>query len=99
MAVVLVFAAASSQAQCSGSGPVGVSSAPGVPSDLLVIYYQAAGRFQLGADGWAYLAAINYFETDFGHNLSVSSAGAVGWMQIEPGTWAQYAVSADPAKP
>jgi hypothetical protein len=99
MAVMLVFAAASSQAQCGGGAPVGVSSAPGVPSDLVVIYDTAAGRFQLGAAGWAYLAAINYVETDFGHNLSVSSAGAVGWMQIEPGTWAQYAVSADPAKP
>lgn len=99
MTVMLVFAAASSQAQCGGGAPVGVSSAPGVPSDLLVIYDRAAGRYQLGADGWAYLAAINYIETDFGQNLSVSSAGAIGWMQFEPGTWAQYAVAADPAKP
>ena len=79
LAVMLVFAAASSQAQCgSGAPPAGVSSAPGVPSDLVVIYDQAAGRFQLGPAGWAYLAAINEVETDFGHNLSVSSAGAVG---------------------
>ena len=99
MAIMLVFAAVSSQAQCGSAGPAGVGSAPGVPPNLLVIYDQAAGRFQLGADGWAYLAAINYVETDFGHNLSVSTAGAVGWMQIEPGTWSQYAVSADPAKP
>jgi hypothetical protein len=77
MAVMLVFAAASSPAQCSGSGasPVGVSSAPGVPSDLVAIYDQAASRFQLGPTGWAYLAAINEVETDFGHNLSVSSPG------------------------
>src|SRR5450755_1010898 len=99
MAVMLVFAAASSQAQCGGGAPLGVSSAPGVPSGLVVIYDQAAGRFQLGPTGWAYLAAINYVETDFGHHLSVSSAGAVGWMQIEPGSWSQYAVAADPAKP
>ena len=100
MAVMLVFAAASSQAQCGGgASPVGVSAAPGVPSSLVVIYDQAAGRFGLGATGWAYLAAINEVETDFGHNLSVSTAGAVGWMQIEPGTWAQYAVAADPGKP
>jgi hypothetical protein len=99
-AVLLVFAAASSQPQCSGGGsPVGVSIAPGVPSDLLVIYDQAAGRYQLGPSGWAYLAAINYVETDFGNDLSVSCAGAVGWMQFEPGTWKQYAVSADPAQP
>jgi hypothetical protein len=24
---------------------------------------------------------------------------AVGWLPIEPGTWARYAVAADPAKP
>jgi hypothetical protein len=70
-----------------------------VPSDLLVIYDQAAGRYALGAGGWAYLAAINWVETRFGRDVSVSSAGAVGWMQFEPGTWAQYAVSADPSKP
>ena len=99
MAVMLVFAAASSHAQCGGGAPANVRSAPGVPSDLLVIYDQAAGRYRLGPTGWAYLAAINYVETDFGHNLSVSSAGAVGWMQFEPGTWAQYALAADPGKP
>ena len=99
MVVMLVFTAASSQAQCGSGAPMGASSAPGVPSDLVVIYDQGAARFQLGADGWAYLAAINEVETDFGHNLSVSSAGAVGWMQIEPGTWAQYAVAADTSKP
>ena len=99
MAVMLVFAAVSSQAKCGSAGPVGVGSAPGVPSELLAIYDQAAGSYQLGAAGWAYLAAINYVETDFGQDVSVSSAGAVGWMQFEPGTWSQYAVSADPTKP
>jgi len=46
---------------------------------------------------WAYLAAINYLETDFGHDLSESSVGAIRWMQFEPGTWALHAVSADPS--
>ena len=84
--------------QCAG-GAVGPGSAPGVPSNLLAIYEQAAGSYQLGPSGWAYLAAINEIETSFGHNLSVSTAGAVGWMQFMPTTWAQYQVSADPAKP
>ena len=97
LAVLLAFAAASSQAQCGG--PVGSGSAPGVPSNLLAIYEQAAGSYQLGPSGWAYLAAINEIETNFGHNLSVSTAGAIGWMQFTPATWAQYQVSADPAKP
>jgi hypothetical protein len=70
-----------------------------IPASLIPIYQQAAARYQLDVDGWAYLASVNYQETDFGHNLATSSAGAVGWMQFEPGTWAKYGVSADPANP
>jgi hypothetical protein len=99
LTVLLAFAAASSQAQCGGGGAVGPGSAPGVPTNLLAIYEQAAGSYQLGPSGWAYLAAINQIETNFGHNLSVSSRGAIGWMQFMPATWAQYQVSADPANP
>ena len=40
------------------------------------------------------LAAINEVETDYGRNLSSSSAGAVGWMQFLPSTWARYGVDA-----
>ena len=43
---------------------------------------------------WVLLASINKFETGFGTNLSVSSAGAVGWMQFLPSTWKRYAVDA-----
>ena len=81
----------------SGAGP-GVDVAD-IPASLMPIDEQAAARYQLGSDGWAYLASINYTETDFGHNLAVSSTGAIGWMQFEPGTWSRYAVSADPSKP
>ncbi|HEY1516555.1 MAG TPA: transglycosylase SLT domain-containing protein [Solirubrobacteraceae bacterium] len=98
VAVLLLFSAAGSQAQCGG-GPAGPGSAPPIPASLLGIYDQAAGAYQLGPQGWAYLAAINYVETRFGQDLSPSSQGAIGWMQFEPGTWARYAVSADPAKP
>src|SRR6516225_9775506 len=99
LTVLLAFAAATAQAHCGGGGTVGPGSAPGVPTNLLPIYEQAAGSYQLGPSGWAYLAAINQIETNFGHNLSVSTAGAIGWMQIMPATWAQYQVSADPANP
>jgi Transglycosylase SLT domain len=98
LAVLLAFSALSSQAQCAG-GEVGPGSAPGVPADLLAIYEQAAATYQLGPQGWAYLAAINEIETSFGHNLSISTAGAIGWMQIMPAPWAQYQLSADPTKP
>jgi len=97
LAVLLAFAAATSQAQCGGA--VGPGDAPGVPSSLVAIYEQAADTYQLAGAGWAYLAAINEIETSFGHNLSTSTAGAIGWMQVMPATWAQYEVSADPSKP
>ncbi len=47
---------------------------------------------------WEYLAAINEIETDYGRNLNVSSAGAVGWMQFMPATWRQYGVDANDDK-
>jgi len=44
---------------------------------------------------WEVLAAINEIETDYGRNLNVSTAGAVGWMQFLPSTWKQYGVDAN----
>src|SRR3954451_25170750 len=63
-----------------------------VPIFLLPIY-QAAG-IQYGIR-WEVLAAINEIETDYGRNLNVSSAGAVGWMQFMPSTWKMYGVDAN----
>ena len=44
---------------------------------------------------WEVLAAINEIETDYGRNLNVSSAGALGWMQFMPATWQSYGVDAN----
>jgi transglycosylase-like protein with SLT domain/peptidase M23-like protein len=63
-----------------------------VPIFLLPIY-QAAG-IQYGIR-WEVLAAINEIETDYGRNLNISSAGAVGWMQFMPSTWKLYGVDAN----
>ena len=63
-----------------------------IPLSLLPIY-QAAG-IQYGVR-WEVLAAINRVETNFGQDLSVSSAGAEGWMQFLPSSWAQYGMDAD----
>ena len=63
-----------------------------VPIFLLPIY-QAAG-IQYGIR-WEILAAINEIETDYGRNLNVSSAGAVGWMQFIPSSWKAYGVDAN----
>ena len=63
-----------------------------IPPFLLPIY-QAAGM-QYGIR-WEILAAINEIETDYGRNLNISSAGAVGWMQFMPATWDMYGVDAN----
>jgi murein DD-endopeptidase MepM/ murein hydrolase activator NlpD len=63
-----------------------------IPPFLLPIY-QAAG-IQFGIR-WEVLAGINEIETDYGRNVNISSAGALGWMQFMPSTWKQYGVDAN----
>ena len=63
-----------------------------IPPFLLPIYQAAGTAYGIP---WQMLAAINEVETDYGRDLSVSSAGAEGWMQFLPSTWAQYGVDAN----
>jgi cell wall-associated NlpC family hydrolase len=55
--------------------------------------WQAAGNTY--GIPWEVLAAINKVETNFGRNLGPSSAGAVGWMQFMPSTWARWGLDAN----
>jgi cell wall-associated NlpC family hydrolase len=55
--------------------------------------WQAAGNTY--GIPWEVLAAINKVETNFGQNLGPSSAGAVGWMQFMPSTWARWGMDAN----
>jgi membrane-bound lytic murein transglycosylase B len=88
LAVTIAAVAGSSGAgACAPSAPGPIA---GAPAQLVPLYEAAAAKYGLGPEGPAALAAINEVETSFGQNLSTSSAGAVGWMQFEPGTWAQY---------
>jgi Transglycosylase SLT domain len=66
-----------------------------VPAFLGPIYQAAAQAYDLGPAGPSILAAINEIESGFGQNLGPSSAGAEGWMQFMPSTWAVYGVDAD----
>ena len=79
-----------------GAAPIGVPNffidKFRIPPFLLPIY-QAAG-IEYGIR-WEVLAAINEIETDYGRNLNVSTAGALGWMQFMPSTWKQYGVDAN----
>ena len=65
-----------------------------IPLFLLPVYQAAAFQYDVP---WQVLAGINEIETDYGTDLSVSSAGALGWMQFMPGTWLQYGVDATDA--
>ena len=73
-----------------------------IPPFLLPIYQAAGIQYDVP---WQILAGINEIETDYGRNLSVSSAGAVGWMQFLPSTWKRYGMDvtgtgyADPYNP
>ena len=62
-----------------------------IPLFLLPIYKAAAVQYGVP---WQILAAINEIETNYGSDQSVSTAGAVGWMQFMPETWLQYGVDA-----
>ena len=86
-----------STSELSGNPPASLLSrmfaeTQGPPPFLISIYRRAAQRYQVP---WPVLAAINSIESDYGRNLSVSSAGAVGWMQFMPGTWREYGVDAN----
>lgn len=60
-----------------------------IPPFLLPIYQAAGAAYGIP---WQVLAAINEVETDYGRDLSLSSAGAEGWMQFLPSEWSQYGV-------
>src|SRR5256714_932984 len=63
-----------------------------VPPFLLPLYQAAGSAYEVP---WQVLAAINEVETDYGRDLAVSSAGAEGWMQFLPSSWALYGVDAN----
>jgi membrane-bound lytic murein transglycosylase B len=63
-----------------------------IPPFLLPIYQAAGTEYNVP---WQVLAAINEVETNYGRNLNISSAGALGWMQFMPATWSSYGVDAN----
>lgn len=75
--------------------PASSCAISGVPPVLIPIYHSASDKYGLGPQGPAILAGINAIETGFGQNLGPSYAGAEGWMQFMPETWAMYGVDAN----
>jgi len=82
-------AVAASGLTCAGSLDAGV------PEPLRPIFVRAATAYDLGPDGPAVLAGLTSVESGFGQNMGPSSAGAIGWTQFLPSTWAHYGVDAD----
>ena len=115
LTILLVLDPSASQASCeSGGSPTGPGPAkvPGIPERFLPIFEAASQLFALGGDGWAYLAALNYAESEFGTDngagtgvLSGSNyAGAAGPMQIGIGGaagdgWDEYKSQIPPNLP
>jgi hypothetical protein len=67
----------------------------GAPAALRPIFQAAAERYGLGAQGSGILAGLTSVESGFGRNMGPSSAGAIGWTQFMPATWARWGVDAN----
>lgn len=88
-----VSGGANAQAVCAPrSGGIEEEAAP---AELIPLFTAAATKYELGAEGPAILAALTKVESNFGHNMGPSSAGAIGWTQFMPATWKAHGVDAD----
>ncbi|MCA1682743.1 MAG: lytic transglycosylase domain-containing protein, partial [Actinobacteria bacterium] len=63
-----------------------------IPPFLLPVYQAAAAQYGVP---WEILASINEIESDFGRNATVSSAGAMGWMQFIRSSWERWGTDGD----
>src|SRR5581483_8045509 len=61
-------------------------------TDLQALWQRAGAAYGIP---WGVLAAINKVESNFGRNMGPSSAGAIGWMQFMPSTWARWGEDAN----
>jgi hypothetical protein len=76
-----------------GSLPVSTNvPTTGVPSSYLNLYKASAAKYCPGMS-WTVLAAIGEIESGNGANDGPSSAGALGPMQFEPSTWAEWGIT------
>jgi len=89
MVIALAFAISSVLTLIGAALPgIGVGSAQesAIPADQRAVMETAA---QLCGLPWQVLAAVAKTESDFGRNMATSSAGAIGYGQFMPATWAQ----------
>jgi cell wall-associated NlpC family hydrolase len=94
--LALAFAVTSVAAVFSGSAlsTTGAAAASGdIPPDQLPAIRSAAAACGLP---WEVLAAVAKVESEFGRNMRTSSAGAIGYGQFLPSSWAAYGAGGDP---
>jgi hypothetical protein len=72
---------------------VGSARAQEIPADQLQAMQAAAGSCGLP---WQVLAGVAKVESDFGQNMAMSPAGAIGYGQFLPSTWAAYGDGGSP---
>jgi cell wall-associated NlpC family hydrolase len=63
-----------------------------IPPEHLVVMQEVGTASSIP---WQVLAAIAKVESSFGADMGPSSAGAIGYCQFMPGTWAHYGVDGD----
>ena len=96
MLLALAFAISSLMAMLgmlAPGQPISVASADTVPPGQLAVMRSAAATCGLP---WQVLAGIAKVESDFGRNMATSSAGAIGYGQFLPSTWAEYGAGGNP---
>jgi cell wall-associated NlpC family hydrolase len=66
-----------------------------IPADQLAVMQQAAASSSCGLE-WSILAGIARVESGFGQNMATSSAGAIGYGQFLPASWAAFGQGGNP---
>lgn len=86
--LLFVMAALGGMPEAPQSAPSAAALAE-IPPEHLIVMRQVGSETGVP---WQVLAAIAKVESGFGANMGPSSAGALGYCQFMPGTWAHYGV-------
>jgi cell wall-associated NlpC family hydrolase len=73
--------------------PIAAAQVDDIPPAQLAVMQQAAATCGLP---WQVLAGVAKVESDFGRNMATSSAGAIGYAQFLPSSWAAYGQGGNP---
>jgi hypothetical protein len=104
VAVLVAVVGASLSTFTSGLPGLGVLAGPSdpsaravgeIPRDQLAVMRQVAASSSCHLP-WTVLAGVAGVESAFGRNMGPSSAGATGYGQFLPGTWALYGQGGNP---